>query len=127
MPSVMLRCKKETEQIIICKCPVFDLNALWDAAMRHRRWRPQRSGTIVVGTGPAERPGSFGEARSQPIGLARDQVPSASVAAEIDAMHTRPRLRHPLARALARTARALERAYLAHGTRMAKTGGFGLP
>lgn len=42
-------------------------------------------------------------------------------------MHTRPRLRHPLARALARAARALERAYLAHGTRMAGTGGFGLP
>ena len=41
-------------------------------------------------------------------------------------MHTRPRLRHPLARALARAARALERAYLAHGTRMARTGGLGL-
>src|SRR3954471_2371011 len=88
---------------------------------------PPRSGTIVVGAGPAERPGSFGEARSQPTGLARDQVPPASVTAEIGAMHTRPRLRHPLARALARAARALERAYLAHGTRMARTGGLGLP
>src|SRR3954453_5937662 len=88
---------------------------------------PPRSATIVVGAGPAERPGSFGEARSQPIGLARDQVPPAAVPAEIGAMHTRPRLRHPLARALARATRALERAYLAHGTRMAKTGGFGLP
>ena len=42
-------------------------------------------------------------------------------------MHPQPRPRHPLVRALARAVRALERAYLAHGTRMAETGGFGLP
>jgi hypothetical protein len=95
--------------------------------LQHGRWRSPHATPIVGGVGPPERPVEVGEARSHPTSPARDTTPPAAVAAEIGAMRMRHRPRHPLARALARAARALERAYLAHGTRMAETGGFFLP